>query len=160
MWMYLMPQNCTLKKFIVMSHYVYLTIVKNNLKMQGILPVSIFLYFIIIVSHFHCTLFLAVSAAVTLSGCAFYFHPWCCCYNFFSVVKATKGRMHACMLSCLSRVHQAPLSMGFSRQEYWSGLPCPPPQDLPDPGTEPIFWCLLHWQEGSLPLVPPGKPEG
>ena len=32
---------------------------------------------------------------------------------------------------------QAPLSLGFSRQEYWSGLPCPPPGDLPDPGTEP-----------------------
>ena len=32
---------------------------------------------------------------------------------------------------------QAPLSMGFSRQEYWSGLPCPPPRDLPNPGTEP-----------------------
>ena len=32
---------------------------------------------------------------------------------------------------------QAPLSMGFSRQEYWSGLLCPPPGDLPDPGTEP-----------------------
>ena len=33
--------------------------------------------------------------------------------------------------------HQAPLSMGFSRQEYWSGLPCPPPEDLPNPGIEP-----------------------
>ena len=33
--------------------------------------------------------------------------------------------------------HQAPLSMGFPRQEYWSGLPCPPPGDLPDPGIEP-----------------------
>ena len=33
--------------------------------------------------------------------------------------------------------HQAPVSMGFSRQEYWSGLPCPPPGDLPNPGTEP-----------------------
>ena len=32
---------------------------------------------------------------------------------------------------------QAPLSMGFSRQEYWSGLPCLPPGDLPDPGIEP-----------------------
>ena len=32
---------------------------------------------------------------------------------------------------------QAPLSMGFSRQEYWSGLPCSPPGDLSDPGTEP-----------------------
>ena len=36
--------------------------------------------------------------------------------------------------------HQAPLSMGFSRQEYWSGLPCPPPEDLPDLGTE--LMCL------------------
>ena len=34
-------------------------------------------------------------------------------------------------------VHQAPLSMGFSRQEYWSGLPFPPPAGLPNPGTEP-----------------------
>ena len=33
--------------------------------------------------------------------------------------------------------HQAPLSMGFSRQEYWSGLPFPSPGDLPDPGIEP-----------------------
>ena len=33
--------------------------------------------------------------------------------------------------------HQAPPSMGFSRQEYWSGLPFPPPGDLPDPGIEP-----------------------
>ena len=33
--------------------------------------------------------------------------------------------------------HQAPLSMGFSRQEYWNGLPCPPPGDLPNPGIKP-----------------------
>ena len=45
--------------------------------------------------------------------------------------------------------------MGFSRQEYWSGLPSPPPGDLPNPGPES---CLLHWQVGSLPLVPPAKP--
>ena len=34
--------------------------------------------------------------------------------------------------------HQAPLSMRFSWQEYWSGLPCPPPEDLPDPGIKPL----------------------
>ena len=42
---------------------------------------------------------------------------------------------------------QAPLSTGFSRQEYWSQLPCPPPRDLPDPGTEPaslMFPALSH----------------
>ena len=33
---------------------------------------------------------------------------------------------------------QAPLSMGFSRQEYWNGLPCPPPGDLPNPGIKPV----------------------
>ena len=35
--------------------------------------------------------------------------------------------------------YQAPLSTGFSRLEYWSGLQCPPPEDLPNPGTEPSF---------------------
>ena len=38
--------------------------------------------------------------------------------------------------------HQAPLSMGFSRQEYWSGLPFPTPGDLPDPGIKPMFPAL------------------
>ena len=37
--------------------------------------------------------------------------------------------------------HQALLSMGFSRQEHWSGLPYPPPEDLPDPGIKPVFSC-------------------
>ena len=56
--------------------------------------------------------------------------------------------IYGCVLSCFSCVrlfltlwtiaHQAPLSMGFSRQEYWSGLPCPPSGDLPDPGNEPM----------------------
>ena len=50
--------------------------------------------------------------------------------------------------------HQAPLSMGFSRQEYWSGLPCPPTGDLPDPGIEPRPPAL---QADSLPSEPPGK---
>ena len=38
--------------------------------------------------------------------------------------------------------HQAPLSMGFSRQEYWSGLPLPPPGDLPNPGIKPASLTL------------------
>jgi len=38
--------------------------------------------------------------------------------------------------------HQAPLSMGFSRQGYWSGLPCPSLGDLPDPGIEPVSLTL------------------
>ena len=63
-----------------------------------------------------------------------------CISNMFST---TLG----CVPSCFSRVqlfvtpwtvaHQAPLSWGFSRQEYWSGLPCPPPGDPPNPGIEP-----------------------
>ena len=47
---------------------------------------------------------------------------------------------------------QAPLSMEFFRQEYWSRLPCPTPRDLPDPGMEPCLLCLLHWQADSLSL--------
>ena len=45
----------------------------------------------------------------------------------------------------------APLSTGFSRQEYWNGLPFPTPGDLPAPGTEPVSFCLLQWQADSLP---------
>ena len=55
---------------------------------------------------------------------------------------------------------QAPLSVGFSRQEYWSGVPCPPPGDLPNLGIKPAsLTSLLHWQPGSLPLASPGKPK-
>ena len=59
--------------------------------------------------------------------------------------------------SCLTLVtpwtvaFQAPLSMGFSRQEFWSGLPCLPPGDLPDPGIEPRSPAL---QADSLPTEP------
>ena len=54
---------------------------------------------------------------------------------------------------------KAPLSMGFSRQEYWSGFPFPTPEDLPNPGIEPVSPVspALHWQADSLPLAPPGK---
>ena len=50
--------------------------------------------------------------------------------------------------------HQAPLSMGFPRQDYWSGEPFLSPGDLPDPGIEPTS---LGLQVDSLPSEPPGK---
>ena len=52
--------------------------------------------------------------------------------------------------------HQVPFSMGFSKQEYWSWLPLPPPEDLPDPGSSP---CLLHWQVDSLLPCHLGSPS-
>ena len=76
--------------------------------------------------------------------------------------------VNVCMLSHLSCVRlfatlwtvapQAPLSMGFSRQEYWSGLPWPnPPGDFPTQGSNPHLLRLLHWQTGSLLLAPPAE---
>ena len=56
---------------------------------------------------------------------------------------------------CDPMVYQAPLSMGFSRQEYWSGLPFPSPGDLADPGIKLRSPTL---QADSLPAEPPGKP--
>ena len=52
---------------------------------------------------------------------------------------------------------QALLSMGFSRQEYWSGLPCPLPGDLSDPGIEPGSPVCCTLQANSLPLSPWGS---
>ena len=57
---------------------------------------------------------------------------------------------------CDPIVHQASLSMGFARQEYWSGLPCPPPGDLPDPGIESTSSVLAG---RFFTTEPPGKPE-
>ena len=53
---------------------------------------------------------------------------------------------------------QAPLPVGFSRQGRQSGLLCPPPGDLPDPGLNLRLLSLLHRQAGSLPQALPGKP--
>ena len=52
---------------------------------------------------------------------------------------------------------QVPLSMGFSRQECWSGLPCPPPGDLPKSGIKPMSLRSPALAGGFLPLTPPGK---
>ena len=46
--------------------------------------------------------------------------------------------------------HQAPPSLGFSRQEYWSGLPCPPPGGLPEPGLEPTSFTSPALAGGSF----------
>ena len=51
---------------------------------------------------------------------------------------------------------QAPLSMEFSRQEYWSGLPFPSPEDLPRPGIETMSFALVG---GFFTTEPPGKPK-
>ena len=51
---------------------------------------------------------------------------------------------------------QAPLSMEFSRLEYWSGLPFPSPGDFPDPGVEPLSLALA---DGFFTSEPPGKPK-
>ena len=73
------------------------------------------------------------------------------------------ARSCMCVLSCVwlfvtpwTVACQAPRSMGFSRQEYWGGLPLPPPGDLPDPGTEPMSPALA----GRLfTTEPAGKPH-
>ena len=55
-----------------------------------------------------------------------------------------------------TEARQAPLSMGFHRQEYWSGLPCPCPGDLPEPGIEPKSPALAG---GFFVTEPPAKPS-
>ena len=71
-----------------------------------------------------------------------------------------------CVLSCVQLFAtpwtvacQAPLPMGFSRQEYWSGLPFPAPGDLPDPGIEPTSPVSPVLIVGFFTTEPPGKPH-
>ena len=73
-------------------------------------------------------------------------------------VKSESEVAQSCLILCnpWTVAHQAPPSMGFSRQEYWSGLPFPSPGDLPDPGIEPTSPTL---QADALTSAPPGKPN-
>ena len=78
------------------------------------------------------------------------------------------AHMHVYVLNCFSCVQffatswtvarQAPLSMGFSKQEYWSELPCPPPGNLQNPGIKPSSLVSPALAGGFFPTVPPGKP--
>ena len=82
------------------------------------------------------------------------------------MVKTVNVMLRVCML-LFSRVpfsvtlrtlaRQASLSMEFSGEEYWSGLLCPPPGDLPNPRSNPYLITSPALQAGSLPLAPPEK---
>ena len=86
--------------------------------------------------------------------------------NYQAEAGAGSGRLQVWAQSCPTLcnpmdyiAHQAPLSMYFSRQEYWNGLPFPTLGDLPDPGIKTAFLPhLLHWQANSLPLSHLGSP--
>ena len=70
----------------------------------------------------------------------------------------TCGTSHSCVRLFVTLwivACQAPMSLGFFRQEYWSGLPIPSPGALPDPGIEPVSPALA---DGFFTLEPPGKP--
>ena len=79
------------------------------------------------------------------------------------------GEIHITSMCVLSHVrlyatpwavaHQAPLSVGFPRQEYWNGLPFPTPGDLPDPGIKPVSLAFPALAGGFFTTVPPGKPS-
>ena len=76
-------------------------------------------------------------------------------YYVFSELKMKVTQSYPLFATLWTIVSQAPLSMGLSRQEYWSGLPCPSPGNLPNPGVEPKSSAL---QADFLPPEPPGKP--
>ena len=84
------------------------------------------------------------------------FSEECMCQRYLTCIFSSVQSLSHVRLFATPRTiaYQAPLSMGFSRQEYWSGLPCPSPRDLPDPGIEPRSPTL--WAD-TLPSEPPGK---
>ena len=90
----------------------------------------------------------------------------CTSMKLFQSMPAVKVKTKSISISCSVMLdsampwaitHQAPLSMEFSRQEHWSGLPCSPPGDLPNPGIEPAspVSCIAG---GFFTIEPLGKP--
>ena len=87
------------------------------------------------------TLCVCVCVCVCVCGCV-------CLLSHFSCVQLFATPWTVTLLS--------PLSVGFFRQQYWSGLPFPSPGNLPNPGIKPRYPAL---QADSLPFEPPGKPR-
>ena len=104
------------------------TIVICHALLQGILPTPLcYLYIILFVS------------------------PWENDYSYFSV-----AQLCPTLCNSMDCSPSAPLSMRFPRQEYWSGFPCSPPGDLPDPEIKPMSSALAG---GFFTTGPPGKPR-
>ena len=78
-----------------------------------------------------------------------YMHPWC--FTAWSLICVRLS------VTPWTVAHQAPLSMGFSRQEYWSGCYFLLQTISPTQGLNPPLLCLLHWQVDALLLAPPGR---
>ena len=77
------------------------------------------------------------------------------CGDHFTIYMFIRFRHVQLFATPWTLTHQTPLSMEFSQQEYWSGLPCHPPGDFLDPGIEPVSPAL---HVDSLPAEPSGKP--
>ena len=89
---------------------------------------------------------------------AFYFYLSECFYHKKVLCECCHFSRVQVFVTPWTIARQAPVSMEFSRQEYWSGLPCPAPGDLPNPGTKPTSLTSPALAGGFLPLAPPGKP--
>ena len=119
------------KKTIYIYTYIYLNIHKKN-----------------IYTHTNTYIYIKYIYTCTHTHTHTHTHVLCCAQSFSCVQLFVIPQTIA---------HQALLSTGFSRQESWSGWPCPPPGDLPKPGIEPRSSSL---QADSLPSEPPGKSGG
>ena len=87
-------------------------------------------------------------------------HTHCMCLCAYNGIVCVSHFSHVQLfVTPWTIAHQASLSIGSSRQQCQSGLSFPPPGDLPIQGSNPCLLRLLHWQAGSLPLVPPGKTQ-
>ena len=91
--------------------------------------------------------------------------PWNLVLNEFSIQVMGVPCVGVCVLSHVwlfvtpwTVAHQAPLLQGFPNQDYWSGLPFPPPGDLPDPGLEPVSPVSPALADRFFTTGPPGKP--
>ena len=87
-------------------------------------------------------------------------------FCFMNMELTTSFLKCVCTLNCVwlfattwTIAPQAPLSVEFSRQEYWSGLPCPPQGDFPDPGIRSVSLTSSAVAGRFSPLAPPGKPR-
>ena len=145
-----------IKNFYLRVSLVLILVKPNQLYFMCILCVFILFLslFLCLCFHCFCVWLLWTPCSLFLIECSLYFLSRHC-----AVVTVLTQLCLTLLRPCgQTLTHQAPLSMGFSRQKYWSGLPFPPPGNLPNPGIELTSPAPPALASGFFTTVPPGKP--
>ena len=163
--------NCIFQKFYILSNFLFACAISNKRLCsnflclwiwQCLLPILLYIFFSEARKLHTNKLKIVISSCSTDPIIIMKYLSWSCIVLLplkATLLDSASRLTQSCPALCdpMMIACQAPLSMGFSRQEYWTGLPCPPPGNLPNPEIKPASPASPSLQEDYLPVSHQGS---